>query len=115
MTRQQGMSVPLFIKSAARSNLTLLGAEEIEINGTKVRAVCAEIDQFHEMGVGAKNRQREIEVQFVTGDVAIRGDGKDIAVIRGEKWKIASERGAASKGQALTTVRFIEPERRGDA
>ena len=99
------MNIQKLVGSVLASQTETLGGETITIGTTDVLAVLAETDTEREI-MGGSRVQRGLTAQFTTDtSLTIREGGE--AAARGKAWKIE----AVSKGQAMTTVELIEPNR----
>ena len=99
------MNIQALVKKTLGDNLSTLGAESITINGQSVDAVLSEVDQETSL-IGGRRVERTLTGQFPTNrDMSLR-TGMSVYVDK-KKWKI--ER--FQRGQAMTTITLIEPNR----
>lgn len=108
------MGVQQFLKSAFKSSMNIMDAEEILIAGTKVMAVIDETRSSNALGTGAKNNERELIAKFpADGYSGPLRSGMRVEA-RGEKWRIAADAGAVTRGLVATSILLHEPERRDE-
>ena len=87
------------------SQMSMLGAEVVHIDGQEVSAVLGE-SQNERMLMGGSRAERDLDGQFPTDSTIKLRVGQAVKA-RNKKWKIQSFR----RGKAMTTFTIIEPNR----
>lgn len=106
------MGVQDFLKSAMASSLDTFDAETITIGSTDISAIIDETTHANPLGVGTKNKERTLTVQFLASAYTDPLTSGQSVTARGETWQISAEDGAISEGQIAITLVLVEPERR---
>jgi hypothetical protein len=99
------MNIQQLVRDTLSSQTETLGGETITIAGVDVLAVLAETDTEREI-FGGSRVQRGLTAQFSTNDTLDIREGSEVTT-RSETWKIETVR----KGQAMTSIDIIEPNR----
>lgn len=93
------------VRKMIAQSMTTLGAHNVTIDGSTIKAIPGEVDTDREL-MGGSRESRDIVYEFPT--IAGLKLKKGMAVkSQGKSWKIESFR----KGTGMTSIRLIEPNR----
>lgn len=90
--------------SNAASAFSMLGSEEVTLNGTVVNAICDEVDYSKDFQETGFKPMRRFDAVIMTADLPSGALLKKIALFRGESFRVDSMR----KGAVYTTVSIQE-------
>ena len=99
------MNIQAKVSQVIGSSLGTLGAEPVTIASKTIQAIWGETDNRREIEGGSR-LERDVTVQFPTAQGLTLRVGMTVTG-RNKKWKVDNIR----KGQAMTTLILIEPNR----
>jgi hypothetical protein len=99
------MNIQKQLREVMAGQMSTLGGEDLSIKSQTVQAVWGETDKRREIEGGSR-LERDVTVQFPTSDKLSLRVGMTVTG-RSQKWKVDNIR----KGQAMTTMILIEPNR----
>lgn len=98
--------------SGLRQAANALSGEEITIQGKIIPAIIDEERTSNALGLGTKENNRTITVQFRSDLIGERPKSGDLVQARGQRWQISTDPDAIRIGAAATTLILVEPQRR---
>ena len=99
------MNIQEQLRKTMAGQMSTLGAEDLTIASQTITAVWGETDKRREIEGGSR-LERDVTVQFPTSQKLTLRVGMTVTG-RKSKWKVDNIR----KGQAMTTMTLIEPNR----